>query len=122
MQSNRPSSDTRQVPPQLVGIIDDARRAGIDTFTLEYTRGLVMASFSAPNHATEIDFEIEAGEDMLRFLRAGAPTRHAKRWPIRCTYDSENYVLLVEQSGKTSKSPLRVKWSLLTDKKGASAI
>ncbi len=43
-----------KVPPQLIGIIDDARRAGADTFTLEYSRGLVMASFSARNRAVEI--------------------------------------------------------------------
>ena len=44
-----------KVPPQLIGIIEEARRDGIDGFTLEYSRGLVMASFSSRNHAGEID-------------------------------------------------------------------
>src|SRR6266550_3624955 len=112
MQSKNPS---RRIPPQLVGIIDDARRESIDTFTLEYSRNLVMASFSAPNHATEIDFELEAGEEMLRFLTAGAPSRHTKQWSIRCRYDSESYVLTIQRIGKSSKSPLQVKWSIVTD-------
>ena len=67
------------MPPQLIGIIDDARREGIDTFTLEYSRALVMASFSSLNHATEIDFEFKSGDEMFRFLLAGAHRYTASR-------------------------------------------
>ena len=115
MKTKKPSSappDPSRVPPQLIGIIDDARREKIDTFTLEYSRGLVMASFSALNHATEIDFELEAGEEMLRFLRAGAPARQAEQWPMRCTYESETFALEVERLGSGPKSALRVRWAI----------
>jgi hypothetical protein len=107
-----------KVPPQLIGIIDDARRAGVDTFTLEYSRGLVMAAFSAGNHATEIDFEREAGEEMLQYLKAGAADTSTKQWAISCTYDSETYDLLVERTGSSSRGPLRIKWSPANHERG----
>jgi hypothetical protein len=119
MKPAKPTSNPQPVPPQLIGIIDDARRENINTFTLEYSRNVVMASFSAPNHASEIDFELEAGEEMLRFLRNGAPSLKAKQWRIRCVYDSETYVLQIQRTSKNSQSPLRVKWSVLPDEKGA---
>jgi hypothetical protein len=107
-----------KVPPQLIGIIEDAQRAGADTFTLEYSRGLVMAAFSAGNHAAEIDFEAQAGEEMLHYLRAGAPDARAKQWAMSCAYDSETYDLRVERTGNSSRGPLRVKWSVASHEKG----
>lgn len=114
MKSRKPSSQSVRVPPQLIGIIDDARRANIDAFVLEYSRGLVMPSFSSANYATEIDFEFGAGEEMLEFLRAGATSRHARQWTMRCAYGTERYKLLVHRVGKDSRSPLQVKWSVLS--------
>jgi hypothetical protein len=113
MPSSNPSSDPPRVPPQLIGIIDDARRESIDTFTLEYSRGLVMASFSASGHAIEIDFELEAGEEMMQYLRSAAPSPGAKQWAVRCTDAMEVYELLVQQTGITSKGPFRIKWSVV---------
>jgi hypothetical protein len=118
MSSSTSSSGHPLVPPQLIGIIDDARRENIDTFTLEYSRGLVMASFSARNHATEIDFELEAGEEMLRYLRTAAPDAKAKRWPVRCTDGTESYDLVVQPTGSSPRGPLRITWSVASNEKG----
>ena len=111
MKPEKPATTPQRVPPQLIGIIDDARRDNIDVFTLEYSRDLVMASFSDLNHASEIDFELEAGEEMLRFLRNGAPSLRAKQWRIRCVYDSETYLLQIQRTNKAPRSPLRIKYS-----------
>jgi hypothetical protein len=118
MPSSTSSSGSPRVPPQLIGIIDDARRESIATFTLEYSRGLVMASFSKRHHATEIDFELDAGEEMLRFLRAGAPDAKAKQWSMRCTYDSETYDLIVQRTGSGPTGPLRITWSVASNEEG----
>ena len=77
-----------------------------------------MAAFSAGNRAIEIDFELEAGEEMLQYLRAGAPDARAKLWTISCTYGSETYDLLVERTGSSSRGPFRIKWSVVSDEKG----
>lgn len=106
-------------PPQLMGIIDDARRAGVDTFTLEYSRALVMASFSSLNHATEIDFEFKSGEEMFRFLLAGAPSRTAKQWSIQFSHNSGTYSLMIRRASKRPKSRLHVRWSAAVDDDGA---
>jgi hypothetical protein len=98
-----------------MGIIDDARRAGVDTFTLEYSRAIVMASFSWLNHATEIDFELEFGEEMFRFLLAGAPSRTAKRWSIQFSHDSRTYSLMIQRANIRPKSRLQVRWSAVVD-------
>lgn len=107
------------MPPQLVGIIDDARREGIDTFTLECSRALVMASISSLNHATEIDFELKSGEEMFRFLIDGAPSRTAKEWSIQFSYDSCTYSLMIRRASIKPKSRLHVKWSDVVNNEGA---
>jgi hypothetical protein len=109
------SSKAVAAPPQLMGIIDDARRAGVDTFTLEYSRAIVMASFSSLNHATEIDFEFKSGEEMFRFLLAGAPSRTAKQWSIQFVHNSGTYSIMIQRAGIRPKSRLQVKWSGVVD-------
>jgi hypothetical protein len=37
MKSKKTPAKGLRVPPQLIGIIDDAQRASIDTFALEYS-------------------------------------------------------------------------------------
>ena len=113
------SSKAAAAPPQLIGIIDDARREGIDTFTLEYSRALVMASFSSLNHATEIDFEFKSGEEMFRFLLAGAPSRTAKQWSIQFSHDSGTYSLIIQRASNRPKSRLQVRWSAAVNDDGA---
>ena len=98
-----------------MGIIDDARRAGVDTFTLEYSRTIVMASFFSHTHATEIDFEFKSGEEMFRFLLAGAPNRTAKQWSIQVAHKSDKYSLIIQRAGIRPKSRLQVKWSGVVD-------
>ena len=107
-------------PPQLIGIIDDARRAGADTFTLEYARAVVMASFCSLDHAVEIDFEIKSGEAMFRFLLAEAPSRSAKEWPIQFSHGSCTYSLMVRRASNRPRSRLQVRWSAVLDNDGAS--
>ena len=113
------SSKAAAAPPQLIGIIDDARRKGVDTFTLEYSRALMMASFSSLNHATEIDFELRSGDEMFRFLLAGAPSRTAKQWSIQFSQDSGTYSLMIQRASIRPKSRLQVRWSAVVDDNGA---
>lgn len=107
------------MPPQLIGIIDDARREGIDTFTLEYSRSVVMASISSLSHATEIDFELKSGDEMFRFLIAGAPRGTAKQWSIQFSYGSSTYSLMIKRAGNNPKSRLQVKWAAVVGNDGA---
>ena len=109
------SSKAVAPPPQLIGIIDDARREGIDKFTLEYSRALVMASISSLDHAMEIDFEFKSGEEMFHFLLVGAPSRTAKQWSIQFLHDSRRYSLMIQRANIRPKSPLQVKWSAVID-------
>ncbi|MGZ8482611.1 MAG: hypothetical protein ACXW6R_01605 [Candidatus Binatia bacterium] len=102
-------------PPQLTGIIDDARREGIDKFTLEYSRALVMASISSLDHAMEIDFEFRSGKEMFHFLLAGAPSRTAKQWSIQFLHDSRRYSLMIQRANIGPKSRLQVRWSAVVD-------
>ena len=88
---------------------------GIDTFTLEYSRALVMASFSSLNRATEIDFELMSGDEMFRFLLAGAPSRTAKQWSIQFSHDSCTYSLMIQRAGIRPRSRLQVRWSGVVD-------
>jgi hypothetical protein len=119
MPSTPRSSKAAAAPPQLIGIIEDARREGIDMFTLEYSRALVMASFFSLNHATEIDFEFKSGEEMFRFLLAGAPGRTAKQWSIQFSHDSRRYSLTIQRANIRPKSRLQVRWSAVVDNDGA---
>jgi hypothetical protein len=100
-----------------MGIIDDVRRKGIDTFALEYSRALVMASFSSLNHATEIDFEFESGDEMFRFLLAGARSRTTRQWSIQFSHDFIKYSLVIQRASISRNSWLIVKvsWSAVTD-------
>ena len=109
------SSKATVVPPQLMGIIDDVRRYGIDTFTLEYSRDLVMASFSSLNHATEIDFKLASRDEIFLFLLAGAPDRLAKQWSMRFIHDSSTYSLWIQRTELRPKSRLQVRWSAIAD-------
>ena len=119
MQSIPRSLKAEAVPPQLIGIIDDARRVGIDTFTLEYSRSVVMASISSLNHATEIDFELKSGEEIFRFLIAGAPSGTAKRWSIQFSYGPFTYSLMIRRAvGNNPQSPLHVRWSAVVANDG----
>lgn len=78
-----------------------------------------MASFSSLNHATEIDFEFDSGEEMFRFLLAGAPSRTAKQWSIQFSHNSGTYSLMIQRSSNRPKSRLQVRWSAVVDHDGA---
>ena len=62
------SGSPLRCPPQLYGIYEDAALIGSGAFWLERLPHGIMASFSAGNQATEIDFEDDAGQEMIDFL------------------------------------------------------
>ena len=58
---------TPPVPPQLIGVHVDAVAIGATSFRLEPNPPHIMASFSVPSRASEIDFEHWAGQEMMDY-------------------------------------------------------
>lgn len=65
-----------KLPPQLIGVHEDALRIMATAFKIERMRTLVMASCSSPNQAMEIDFEPCAGQEMIDYIVAQSDLRN----------------------------------------------
>ena len=109
MRKKRSDSPLR-CPPQLYGIYEDAAQIGAGVFWLERLSHGIMASFSAGNQAAEIDFEDEAGQEMIDFL-----TRHLEdsKWrPAKflLEYKQQSIECQVENVGTGKSKRFQVSW------------
>jgi hypothetical protein len=101
------SKNTKFVPPQLIGVLDDAMQIAATSFRLETFPTHIMASFSAQSQAAEIDFEMDAGREMIDYLitqaAAGSTSkfsleRDGRRLDCHVTFDRKrrpNWVQVV---------------------------
>ena len=76
------TKNAKSVPPQLVGVLDDAMQIAATSFKLETFPTLIMASFSTQSQASEIDFEMDAGQEMIDYLMAQASAGSTSSFPL----------------------------------------
>jgi uncharacterized protein with von Willebrand factor type A (vWA) domain len=76
------TKNTMTVPPQLIGVLDDAIQIAATSFKLETFPTHIMASFSVPSQAMEIDFEMDAGQEMIDYLVAQATAGRIGRFSL----------------------------------------
>src|SRR6266487_2765060 len=76
------TKNTKSVPPQLIGVLDDAMQIAATRFKLETFPTHIMASCSAQSQAMEIDFEMDAGQEMIDYLMTLATACSASSFPL----------------------------------------
>ena len=100
-------------PPQLFGIYEDAAKAGASTFCLENLPHAIMASFSVRNHAQEIDFEFDSGQEMFDYLLSQPGVRKSRRGHGMVQYGEQSIPCLIEaEEICRGRERIRVSWQL----------
>lgn len=103
---------SQKCPPQLFGIYEDAIRIGATSFLLEALPPVVMASFSVRYHAQEIDFEFEAGREMIDYLLGQPEVRESRRGHGVVEYRGQSIPCLIEvEDVRRDQERIRVSWS-----------
>ena len=103
------TKNTTTVPPQLLGVINDAMRITATSFRLETFPTHLMASFAAESQAMEIDFETEAGQEMTDYLMAQATAGSTDR--ITLEHGNRRLECLVSFDKKRRPSWVQVSWA-----------
>lgn len=97
------------VPPQLIGVFDDAMQIAATSFRLETFPTHIMASFSVQSQAGEIDFEMEAGQEMIDFLLAQATATATGRFSL--DYNGRRLDCQVSSDKRRRPSWVQISWS-----------
>jgi hypothetical protein len=97
------------VPPQLLGVLEDAMRIAATRFRLETFPTHIMASFAGQFQATEIDFEMEAGQEMIDYLLARSSTNREGRFLLE--YEGRRLECLVASEKRRRPSWVEVSWT-----------
>jgi len=100
---------TSPVPPQLIGVLDDVMKIAATSFRLETFPTHVMASFSVKSEATEIDFEMWSGQEMIDYLMAQTSAGSAGRLSLE--YDGRRLDCQVTSDKKRRPSWVQVSWA-----------
>ena len=103
---------THPVPPQLIGVHLDAVAIGATSFRLEPNPPHIMASFSVPSRACEIDFESWGGQEMLDYLRGQITDPKAKTGSFVLEYEGKRYQCRVTVDRMRSPERAEVNWTL----------
>lgn len=104
----RPKTDMK-VPPQLIGVQEDALRINATAFKLQRFPTLIMASCSSQNQAMEIDFETAAGQEMIDYIIAQSAPRNGKgRFVLE--YEGRQFTCSVITDGNRKPAWLEVCW------------
>ncbi len=104
------AKQTSPVPPQLIGVYEDALRVGAKSFCLEPSGDAVMASFSVPGSAAEIDFEAGAGKEMIDWLRGQPPLKKGASRKLVLAYADHRQDCRVTADPKRGPQWLEVTW------------
>jgi len=99
----------KSVPPQLIGVLDDAMQIAATSFRLETFPTHIMASFSTQSQAGEIDFEMEAGQEMIDYLMAQATAGGANSFPLE--YNGQQLECRVTFDRKRRPNWVQVNWA-----------
>ena len=97
------------VPPQLLGVLNDAIQIAATSCKLEVLPSVIMASFSTPSEATEIDFETEAGQQMIDYLMARVRGRRTSRVVIE--HGGRQLECQVTSDKKRQPSWVQISWA-----------
>ena len=103
---------THPVPPQLIGVHVDAVAIGATFFRLEPNPPHIMASFSVPSRACEIDFESWGGQEMLAYLREQITDPKAKTGSFVLEYEGKRYNCRVTIDRMRNPERAEVSWTL----------
>ncbi len=99
------------LPPQLIGVLEDALRIQATAFKIEHLPPVVMASFSTPSQAMEIDFEPEAGQEMIDYIVGQSSLRNGKgRFVLE--YEGKRFECTVTAERNRVPGWVRVSWAL----------
>ena len=98
-----------KLPPQLIGVHEDALRIMATAFKIERMPALVMASCSSPNQAMEIDFEPGAGQEMIDYIVARSDLRN--RWGrFALEYEGKRFDCAVTADRNRNPTWVSVSW------------
>ena len=103
---------TGALPPQLIGVLADAVAIGATAFRLEPFPRHFMASFAAGNRASEIDFEMWSGKEMIAFLLGKITDAKAKTGSFVLEYEGKQYQCQVTVDPKRNPQRVEVTWTL----------
>ena len=103
---------THPVPPQLIGVHVDAVAIGATFFRLEPNPPHIMASFSVPSRACEIDFESWGGQEMLDYLREQITDQKAKTGSFVLEYEGKRYQCRVTVDRMRGPERAEVTWTV----------
>ncbi|MBI2928612.1 MAG: hypothetical protein HYY24_23330 [Verrucomicrobia bacterium] len=119
MPEKEPKAGLR-CPPQLFGIYEDAVRIQASELRLESLPHAIMASFSTRNQAQEIDFEFEAGREMMDYLLNQPGVRKSGRGKVVIAYQEEAMPCLIEvEAARKGQERIRVSWRMSSTPKRA---
>ena len=107
-----------KLPPQLIGVHEDALRTAATAFKVQRFPTLVRASCLSQNQAMEIDFEIEAGQEMIDYVVGRSAPRKGKGRLV-LEYEGKRFNCAVTTDGTPSPSWVEVRWALGNTKRGA---
>lgn len=102
---------TDSAPPQLIGVHLDAVAIGATAFRLEPNPPHIMASFTAGNQATEIDFESWSGQEMISYLLGKITNPKAKTGSFVLAYGGRSYQCRVAVDQKRNPQRMEVSWT-----------
>jgi hypothetical protein len=103
---------TGTLPPQLIGVLADAVAIGATAFRLEPNPPHIMASFSVPSRAVEIDFESWGGQEMIDYLRGQITDPKAKTGSFVLEYEGKRYQCRVMVDRTRNPQRAEVSWAL----------
>lgn len=84
---------------------------GADAFWLERLPHAIMASFSAANQAAEIDFEDEAGQEMIDVLTRHLRGRNQRAGECLLRYREQSIACRIEVVQSKTSRRFRVSWT-----------
>ena len=108
---NTPHKKDSPVPAQLIGILADAVAIGATGFRLEPNPPYIMASFAAGSRATEIDFEVWSGREMMHFLAGQVTDAKNKSGQFEVECDGKRYACRVVLDRTRGAKQAEVTWT-----------
>ena len=103
------SNTELKLPPQLIGVHEDALRVKATAFKIEQFPTLIMASCSVQDQAVEIDFETRAGQEMIDYVVARSAPRNGKGKFV-LEYEGKKFNCTVATDGRRQPAWVEVHW------------
>ena len=88
---------------------EDGLRINATAFKIEQLPPIFMASCSSENQAMEIDFEADAGQEMIDYIVARSAVRKG-RGRFLLEYDGKRFNCTVTTDGSRRPAWVRVSW------------